>query len=179
VSLFAFTLRLALTQFHQQQEITRRVAAQKQLAASHEKIGQLLEAARRQTIEITQISELGSLLQACASRKEVFRLIPERLRLLFPDASGCISLFSASRNRVESVAKWGICPADQIFMPEDCWALRRGRTHAHPGGHSAPRCPHLIGEGPSVCIPLIANGAAFGTLSIQNDDPLSPFQTQT
>ena len=59
-------------------------------------------------------------------------------------------------------------------MPEDCWALRRGRTHAHPGGHSAPRCPHLIGEGPSVCIPLIASGAAFGTLSIQNDDPLSP-----
>jgi|CZLA01.1.fsa_nt_gi diguanylate cyclase (GGDEF)-like protein len=174
VSLFAFTLRLALTQFHQQQEITRRVAAQNQLAASYQKIGHLLEGARRQTIEITQISELGSLLQACASRQEVFRLIPERLRLLFPGASGCISLFSASRNRVESVAKWGICLADQIFMPEDCWALRRGRTHAHPGGHSAPRCPHLIGEGPSVCIPLIASGAAFGTLSIQNDDLVCP-----
>jgi diguanylate cyclase (GGDEF)-like protein len=173
-SLIAFTLRLALTQFHQQQEITRRIAAQNQLAASYQKIGHLLEGARRQTIEITQISELGSLLQACASRQEVFRLLPERLRLLFPGASGCISLFSASRNRVESVAKWGICPAHQIFLPEDCWALRRGRTHAHPGGHAAPRCTHLIGEGPSVCIPLIANGAAFGTLSIQNDDPLSP-----
>src|SRR5450631_1168275 len=173
-SLLAFTFRLALTQFHQQQEIAQRKAAQTQLTASHEKVGRLLDDARRQTAEITQISELGNLLQACTSREEVFRLIPERLRRLFPGASGCISLFSASRNRVESVAKWGICPVQQIFFPDDCWGLRRGRTHAHPGGQSAPRCSHLTGEGASVCIPLIANGDAIGTLSIQEDDPVNP-----
>jgi diguanylate cyclase (GGDEF)-like protein len=173
-SLLAFTFRLALTQFHQQREIAQRKAAQTQLTASHEKVGRLLDDARRQTAEITQISELGNLLQACTSREEVFRLIPERLRRLFPGASGCISLFSASRNRVESVAKWGICPVQQIFFPDDCWGLRRGRTHAHPGGQSAPRCSHLTGEGASVCIPLIANGDAIGTLSIQEDDPVNP-----
>src|SRR6202158_5819764 len=173
-SLVAFTLRLALTQFHQQQEIAGRKAAQKQLTASNEQIRHLLDNARRQTAEITQISELGSLLQACTSREEVFRLIPERLRRLFPGASGCISLLSASRNRVDSVVEWGICPTDRIFSPEQCWALRRGRAHAHPGGRSAPRCSHMLGEGPSVCIPLIANGDTFGTLAIQNDDPLFP-----
>ncbi len=173
-SLLAFTLRLALTQFHQHQEIIQRKAAQQQLAVSHQKVGCLLDDARRQTIEITQISELGSLLQACTSREEVFRLIPERLRRLFPGASGCISLISASRNRLETVAEWGVCPAHQIFFPDDCWALRRGRTHVHPGGQSDPRCSHLLGEGPSVCIPLIANGEAIGTLSIQDNDPLSP-----
>jgi diguanylate cyclase (GGDEF)-like protein len=173
-SLVAFTLRLALTQFHQQQEIAQRKAAQKQLIASHEQIGHLLDNARRQTAEATQISELGSLLQACTSREEIFRLIPERLRRLFPGASGSVSLLSASRNRVESAAEWGICPTDRIFSPEQCWALRRGCTHAHPGGRSVPHCSHLLGEGPSVCIPLIANGDTFGTLSIQNDDPLSP-----
>jgi len=174
VSLLAFTLRLALTQFHQQQEIAERKAAQKQVIVSHEKVGRLLDDARRQTAEITLISELGSLLQACTSREEVFRLIPERLRRLFPGASGCISLLSDSRNRVESVAEWGVCPTDNIFSPQQCWALRRGCTHAHPGGRSEPRCSHLLGESPSVCIPLIANGDTFGTLSIQNDDPLFP-----
>jgi diguanylate cyclase (GGDEF)-like protein len=174
-SLLAFTFRLALTQFHQQQEIAQRKAAQTQLAASHQKVGRLLDNAHRQTAEITQISELGSLLQACTSREEVFRLIPERLRRLFPGASGSISLLSASGNRAESVAQWGVlCPAHQIFSPEQCWALRRGCTHVHPGGRSEPRCSHLLGEGPSVCIPLIANGTTFGTLVIQNDDPLSP-----
>jgi len=173
-SLFAFTFRLALTQFHQQQEIAQRKAAQNQLTASHQEVGRLLADARRQTAEITQISELGSLLQACTSREEVFRLIPERLRRLFPGASGYIALLSASKNRVESVAKWGVCPAEQIFTPEECWALRRGRIHVQLGGGSAPRCPHLLGEGPSVCIPLIANGHAIGTLSLQDDDPPHP-----
>src|SRR4029077_18897481 len=162
------------TQFHQHQEIADRKAAQKQLTTYHQKVGRLLDNARRQTAEITQISELGSLLQACTSREEIFRLIPERLRRLFPGASGSISLLSASKNRVESAAEWGVCPTDRIFSPEQCWALRRGCTHAHPGGRSTPRCSHLLGEGPSVCIPLIANGDTFGTLAIQNDDPLSP-----
>ena len=173
-SLLAFTFRLALTQFHQYREISQRKAAQNQLAASNQEVGRLLDDARRQTVEITQISELGSLLQACTSREEVFRLIPERLRRLFPGASGCISLISSSRNRLDSVAEWGVCPANQIFSPDECWALRRGRTHLHPGGSSDPRCSHLLGEGPSLCIPLIANGEAIGTLSIQGDDPLSP-----
>ena len=169
-SLLAFTFRLALTQFHQQQEIVQRKAAQCQLTASHQEVGRLLADARSQTAEITQISELGSLLQACTSRDEVFRLIPERLRRLFPGASGCIALLSASRSRVESVARWGICPENQIFGAEECWALRRGCIHAYPGGGSDPRCSHLLGEGRSVCIPLVANGDAIGLLSIQDDD---------
>jgi diguanylate cyclase (GGDEF)-like protein len=175
VSLLALTLRLALTQFHQEQEISERKAAQKQLTVSHQKVGHLLDNARRQTSEITQISELGSLLQACASRKEIFRLIPERLRRLFAGASGSISLLTASGKRAESVAEWGVlCPAHQILLPEQCWALRRGCTHAHPGGTSEPRCSHLLGEGASVCIPLIANGDTVGLLIIQNDDVSSP-----
>ena len=173
-SLLAFTLRLALTQFHQHQEIVQRKAAQNQLTIAHQKVGYLLDDARLQTSEVTQISELGSLLQACTSREEIFRLIPERLRRLFPGASGCIAMLSTSGNRAESVAEWGVlCPANQIFTPDQCWALRRGCTHAHPGGLSTPRCSHLLGEGPSVCIPLIANGDTFGTLIIQNDDCLS------
>ncbi len=172
-SLLAFALRLALTQFHQQQEISQRKAAQLQLAASHEKIGRLLDHARRQTAEITQISELGSLLQACASREEVFRLVPERLRRLFPGASGCVALLSSSKNRLEGVAKWGVSPANQIFAPDECWAMRRGCPHAHSGSRSDPRCPHFLGEGPSVCIPLVANGDVIGVFTLQDDDPIS------
>ena len=177
-SLVAFTFRLALTQFHQHQEIAQRKAAQLQLTASHQEVGRLLADAHRQTAEITQISELGSLLHACTSREEVFRLIPERLRRLFPGASGCIALRSESGNRVESVAKWGICTAEQIFTPDQCWALRRSSVHVHPGGPSDPRCSHLLGDGPSVCIPLIANGLTTGILSIQDDDPPHPIPDQ-
>ncbi len=172
-SLLAFTLRLALTQYRQQIEIAQRQEAQRQVAATHEKVGRLLDDARRQTTEITQISELGSLLQACASRDEILRLLPERLRRLFSGASGCVALFSSSKSRLEAAAKWGIFPANQIFAPEDCWALRRGCVHAHSGGPSDPRCRHLPGEGPSVCIPLIANGDSIGVFTTQNDELFS------
>jgi diguanylate cyclase (GGDEF)-like protein len=170
-SLLAFSLRLALTQYHQHQEIAQRKAAQIQLTASHQKIGRLLDDAQRQTSEITQISELGSVLHASASREEVYRLIPERLRRLFPNASGSVSILSPSRNRVESLAQWGVlCPAGEIFSVDQCWALRRGCMHTQEGGPTAVRCFHLRGEGPSVCIPLIANGDAIGLLIIQNND---------
>jgi diguanylate cyclase (GGDEF)-like protein len=173
-SLLAFTLRLSLTQFHQEQEIGQRKKAQLALTTSHQKVGRLLDEARRQAGEINQISELGGILQVCTSRKEMFRLIPERLRRLFPGASGCIAMLSASKNRAESVAVWGVSPTSQIFSPEQCWALRRGTPHAHPGGVSEPRCSHLLGDGPSICIPLVANGDTFGALVVQSADRLIP-----
>ncbi len=169
-SLIAISLRLALTQHHQQEEIVQRKAAQEQVTASNKKIGRLLESSRRQTAEITQISELGSLLQACATREEVFRLIPERMRRLFPDASGAISLLTASKNRVETAASWGVTEVGQIFAPTECWGLRRGTVHAHPPGNSGARCSHFVGDGASICIPLIANGEAMGVLAIQENE---------
>jgi diguanylate cyclase (GGDEF)-like protein len=55
-----------------------------------------------------------------------------------------------------------------MFAPSECWALRRGCAHALPGGSSVLRCGHLPAGGASVCIPLIANGTAIGTLAIQD-----------
>ena len=170
-ALLAFTWRLALTQFHQQQEISQREAAQYELFSANEMISGLLEESRAQARAITQISELGSLLQACASRDEAFRIIPERLRQLFPGTSGAVALLSGTKNRTESQVEWGPCaPSDQIFAPAECWALRRGCSHIHPGGESALRCPHLNADGASVCLPLIANGEALGVLAIQENE---------
>jgi diguanylate cyclase (GGDEF)-like protein len=110
VSLLALTLRLALTQFHQYQEIASRRTAQEQLALSHQKVAGLLKNAQQQTAEITQINQLGNLLQACTSRKEVFALIPERMSRLFPGSSGAISALNTTRDESEIVAHWGDFP---------------------------------------------------------------------
>ena len=169
-SLLAFTVRLALTQYHQQREIAQRKAAQDELFAANETITGLLGEARIETSAITQISELGGLLQACSSRDEAFRIIPERLARLFPGTSGTISVLSPSKDRAESAAKWGMRSSlNQTFVPDECWSLRRGCAHDLPAGDSSLRCTHLQAAGSSVCIPLIANGEAIGVLSIQDD----------
>lgn len=154
----------------QQQEIAHRKLAQDELVAANETISGLLEDARIETSAITQISELASLLQACASRDEVLRVIPERLSRLFPGTSGALWMLNASKDRAESAAEWGMRPPlDQTFAPDECWSLRRGCTHTLSAGGSSLRCSHLQAEGSSACIPLIANGEALGVLSIQDD----------
>ena len=174
-SLLAFTFSLALTQFHQQQEIAeRKNTAQVKLTSSNLQVSLLLGDARRQTEEITQISELGGLLQAYLSRDGVFRLIPERLRRLFSGSSGCVALISSSRNGVESVAERDIGPADHLFAPDECWALTEDGVGscAVPRGTSASRCSHLMGNGAAVCLPLNSNGEAIGSLAIQNNEEI-------
>jgi diguanylate cyclase (GGDEF)-like protein len=173
-SLLAFTVRHALTQHHQQQEITQRKAAQDDLFNANKTISRLLEIADLEVTGITQISELGSLLQACASRDEALRIIPERLVRLFPGTSGTLSVLNASKDRAESAARWGNrAPLDETFAPDECWSLRRGCTHPVPGLDSSLRCAHLPSQGSSVCIPLIANGEAIGVFSIQDDERAS------
>jgi diguanylate cyclase (GGDEF)-like protein len=179
-SLLAFAVRLALTQYSQQREIVQRRAAQDELFAANETITGLLSDARIETSGITQISELGSLLQACSSRDEAFRVIPERLGRLFPGTCGAISVLNASKDRAESAANWGIRPPfNQTFAPDECGSLRRGCAHALPAGDSSVRCTHLQAESSSVCVPLIANGEAIGVLSIQNDDKSSDAATDS
>ena len=157
-SLLALTLRLALTQFHQYQEISHRRAAQSQLAVSHEKIAGLLDYARRQTAEITQINELGTLLQACASREEAFSVIPERLERLLPGASGTLSILNVARTRAEVVAEWGV--------------RDHSSTQSEPGDELASRKEHSPEPG-SISIPLIARDEAIGVLFFQDKDRFS------
>jgi diguanylate cyclase (GGDEF)-like protein len=167
-TLLAFTFRLALTQYHQQQEIARREAAQEKLFLANQTITGLLENARIETSAITRINELGSLLQACSSRDEAFRVIPERLARLFPGTSGALSVLNASRTRAESVAEWGLRPPLQ-----NAPAQRAGSAPVATGEASAlPSDPPPAG-GASIFAPLIANGEALGVLALRDDDPPS------
>jgi diguanylate cyclase (GGDEF)-like protein len=180
--LLAFTLRLALTQYAQQQEIVQRKAAQDELSVANQTISGMLEEARIETGAITQISELGTLLQACGSRDEAFRIIPERMVRLFPGTSGALSVLNASRTRAESVAEWGLRPPRGLpGTPADSGSVRRGPMDALAGEDSALRRDHLQSEGASVSIPLIANDEALGVLVLRDDgqlsDPSQPSQS--
>ena len=146
-SLLALTLRLTLTQFHQQQEIKHRQAAQKLLVISHEEVAHLLDKARAQTLEITDVSQLGTLLHACNLRAQVFELLPSRMVRLFPGTSGALSMFNVLRTHAESVAVWGEHPPSDHQV---AWGIRSGAQ--------------------SVSTPLIANGEALGVLVLEDDE---------
>jgi hypothetical protein len=174
VLLLAFTFRLALTQYAQQQEIVQRKAAQEKLLVANQTISGLLEEAHTETSAITQINELGTLLQACGSRDEAFHAIPERMVRLFPGTSGELSMLNASRTRAESVAEWGLRPPRGLpGASPDLESIRPVSTPALTGKDSALQRENLHSDSTSVSIPLVANGEAIACLPFGMTLPFS------
>src|SRR5579859_5429310 len=87
-------------------------------------------ALQQRTNEITLLSQLGTLLHACLTVEEAFKVVTQFGTQLFPGESGALYILSPSRNVLESASTWGDFPAgEHVFPPDDCWALRSGRMH--------------------------------------------------
>jgi diguanylate cyclase (GGDEF)-like protein len=126
-----------------------------------------LEERTRQT---TLLSEMGDLLQSCLTAEEAYRVIGTFTPRLFPSSSGALGVLGPSRNLVEIVASWGEArPADRVFAPDHCWALRRGRPYGLDTPGAGPVCGHVD---PSLavgylCVPMVALGDPLGVLHLQ------------
>ena len=128
----------------------------------------------RKTNEIRSLNVLVDLLQAARDSQEAYEILTRRLPAMFPSGRGGLYLINASRNIAESVVGWGE-PVD-MFQPDDCWSLRRGRSHQTVAGD--PRCSHwqsCQAEWTTLCVPLIAGGDTQGVLTIA-DQEIDPSQ---
>ena len=118
--------------------------------------------------EFGLLQDLGDLLQGCHTLAEAYSVIGRSLGRLFAGDSGALFIFSASRNLVEAMAVWGEAPPpEQVFAPDDCWALRRGQAQVGGEGAGAPACAHVPGQtGAYLCVPLMSHGEAIGLLHV-------------
>jgi len=121
--------------------------------------------------EVVLLSEMADFLQSCSKAEEAYAVITEMGERLFPGDSGALFVLDDSRKLVERVAYWGDLPIEDVFSPEGCWALRRGKTHTMVDKSSVLLCEH-IGEltGECICIPLIAHGKKLGVMQIRSAD---------
>jgi diguanylate cyclase (GGDEF)-like protein len=156
-----------------------------------ERTGEITEANRKLAVETRQVSTLsrmGELLQTCRSIDEVSTVIRQFAQQLFPNDSGTVWAISESRNIVEATLSWGgDSPAESVFAPEDCWALRQGRPHLVQTA-SGLLCRHISPNAsfPTLCVPLTAHSETLGLLHIQSglgrselgnaDDPMESKQ---
>ncbi len=114
---------------------------------------------------------LSENLQSCVSLGESYEVIAKRMPLLLPETAGTVFLLDASRARNEAVAKWGAPSAgvEDVFSPEDCHAVRRGRLYHVADSAGEPNCRHFSGAPPGsyVCAPLAAHNEVIGTMHLQ------------
>lgn len=168
---------------HRQQletEVGERTAELKQI---NERLTTELAERKRTEVQLTQanadlerhrqetelLSEMNDRLQVCRDIGELAPVLEFYGKRLFPEASGLVHIFNESRSRLEALASWGCDGPQSNYAQDDCWALRRGRTHVVTGPGEGLICAHVgdaIPVGGYACIPMFAQGSVVGVLHL-------------
>ncbi|USD43256.1 diguanylate cyclase [Vibrio sp. SCSIO 43135] len=124
------------------------------------------ERIRRSTQEIELLHRLANMLAACNNIKEAQTVVADIIPRILGDINGCVSIMRESRNQLEVKLDWGgDWPANKIYAPHDCWALRKGKYHLSADEHHHLPCSHMSqceDQGLTLCIPLTAHGNTVG-----------------
>jgi diguanylate cyclase (GGDEF)-like protein len=146
------------------------ISVNKRLEETHEKLNDSLRAAEQRTKEATRLTELMDALQSCQTVEEGYEISGNTLPHILATQAGALCITRASRDLVEVVASWGErCATEKAFGPDECWALRRGRTHVFDDPHSPLGCAHVDKALNTryVCVPLAAQGETLGVLYLE------------
>jgi diguanylate cyclase (GGDEF)-like protein len=121
--------------------------------------------------ELDLLNRMGELFQSCLTLEEAYAVIRGLAPRLFPSEAGAIYASSPERAMLEVVASWGTPPADVAFPPDQCWALRNGRSYIVEDTSSGTLCQHLPSPPPRayLCMPLVAQGTSLGVLHVASE----------
>ena len=138
-------------------------------SASSARMAELEERAAQMTL----LSEMGELLQSCSSMDDVSKVVGSFMQRMFKPDAGALYALSSGRSVCEAIATWGDDVAT-VVPPSSCWALRRGRSHSLSEDGPSIACSHHASDGPSICVPLMAQGEAKGFLYVRFAAEQSP-----
>ncbi len=125
----------------------------------------------RVLFEVSAMSTMMELLHICRSQSEANHVIGEVLPQLLPSVSGGLYVMRPSKGALELQFSWGEGAMTKIFAPDECWALRRSRTHLVERTQSAIMCRHIehTQEG-CLCAPLVGHGEVLGVLHLASTE---------
>ena len=146
----------------------RDITERKMLEDQNEEMrhAEALRQSERQLLALT-----SEWLYSAKSFDELLMVIKRAMHTLIPEADGALYIYDCSRTMLELVASWGTLPefAGHI-LPDECWALRRGRAYAYGLKPIEFACDHVDKPGtPYFCLPIIAHGETIGLMHIVFD----------
>jgi diguanylate cyclase (GGDEF)-like protein/PAS domain S-box-containing protein len=154
-------------------DITEMKRLEQETKKANEQLTSMVKRLEEQQRQSAILTEMRDMLQACSKMEETAPIIMGFMKKLFPTSQGALFLLSNSRSDLESVVTWGnfpVSPENNVFPPDACWGLRRGRAHVVEDASVGPICPHLnkTTPAPYVCLPLMAKGDILGLLHLKN-----------
>lgn len=83
---------------------------------------------------------------------------------------------------MELVASWGDnLQTNEIIIPDECWALRRGMAHLSSVDSPNLYCHHIqknLNKANTLCIPMVAQGETIGLLYLESNSEAMINQNQ-
>jgi diguanylate cyclase (GGDEF)-like protein/PAS domain S-box-containing protein len=156
--------------------IARDITSRKQMAEAlkeaNARLQILVDEAEERNRKMALLNDMSDMLQTCQTSEEAFAAISHFVPKFFPADAGALYLLRNSKNLLSSVTTWGPSPpSEELFLPEDCWAIRSGRAYRVTDPARELLCKH-ISETDSLttgylCVPLVAQGASLGILHIR------------
>jgi diguanylate cyclase (GGDEF)-like protein/PAS domain S-box-containing protein len=154
-------------------DITKRKKTEAALHEANQKLEAWVNELEQRTREMTLLNDMGDILRACLTTEEAYNVIVQVAQQIFPVRVGALYIIAPSRNTVEAAAVWGDASlAERVFTPQECWALRRGRTHWVEQQGSGLICRHIHQPLPDgyLCIPMMAQSEALGVLHLMQQE---------
>ncbi|HET8816716.1 MAG TPA: diguanylate cyclase [Pseudidiomarina sp.] len=134
------------------------------LANDFNRMAEKLEMTQREGVVLAGFQ---AMLVSSNNEDEAYVATARALSKLLPPSAGALYLMAASRDYVELAISWGynLKPTER-FHPEDCRALRLGRTYRASKESAEIFCTHTQSESLeySICIPLITRDEVLGTI---------------
>ena len=153
-------------------DITERKKWEQAIQEANEKLMLSVKELEQRNREMGYFSELYDEFQTCKEEKEIYERTSVYARKFFPEASGELHIYKASKNFLEPVISWGDLPLREDFlMPDDCLAMRRSKIYKVEDPRSGLLCGHVRDSGrkprPYLCIPMISRDGPIGLLHLE------------
>ena len=126
---------------------------------------------------ISLLADMEGYLQGCRTIEEACTICAQFVQSICPETNGAVYLINDSHDHAQAQETWGDESLSQkIFIPTNCWSVRRGRPNLIDASHRGLPCPHIhaVPDGQYLCIPMEANGDLLGILHINYIDGHTP-----
>lgn len=146
----------------------RDITERKMLEDQNEEMrhAEALRQSERQLLALT-----SEWLYSAKSFDELLMVIKRAMHTLIPEADGALYIYDPPRTMLELAISWGTLPAFAThILPDECWALRRGRAYSYGLKPIEFECDHVDKPGmPYFCLPVVAHGETIGLMHIVFD----------
>ena len=149
-----------------QHSISRRLGDKSvDLIACH---GALLVEAETSRHRVEELFEMTDMLQSAEDHADAGAVLQATSLRLLPEFSGALYVFNNSRDRLDLAVSWSqhgeFAPAETL-VPDNCWALKRGKPHVNDPVAGTLCCMHHSGPA-TMELPMVARGTVYGLLML-------------